>query len=813
MAFLMEKIMIKLVQSIKNLWGGWIDFAPKFLLALLAFALLTIFVQLSQSVSRASVFPEGGSVSVGCSNGNPGQLTKAALVYHTFSSKEAIDEYFNSPTDEKVKQLIGMAPGSDGTGGGCDINGNSCKMADNGGCTADKNGNCEATAGIPSCAVAQLDCLGGANGGAIKFNREGCAAPQSHLICENNACKKVDGAGSNQGGCTREGQSCGQQPKVTCDNLVLEKLAGGQFRVKATVSGHGSDGGKIVKYRYTFGDGSGNFETQAPDNAKKHDYAGPGTYTVKGYVIGENGQVDGGASCEKNITFTQDNKSVACDNVSITRLAGRGVRLVVNGHGVNGGVISKYRFNFGQGPVVDRNVPDNSEDYTYTADGTYHLTGSVIDDQGAVVTSGGCQGDITITTTTPRVVCDNVNVLKIGGRSVRFTVNGHGENGGVISKYRFNFGQGPVVDRNAPDNIEEYTYTADGTYVLTGSVIDSNNNVVSGGACQTSVEFRTEPNFYCDVNNYRCIQCVPGSAGYDACKNKPSCTNDAQCTPQTNYYCDNNYACVSCVPGSANYNECKNKPTCSTQDDCKVNSNFYCNDTKSCVECKPGSANYNDCKNKPSCANDDSCKTQEQSYYACNENNTCQKYNGVGTSSCNPGSDDCSYHNECVGTTCARIKGAYRGGAFCSSDSMCQPVVNQSTYCDWLFVDPQTGNVGLTVNAQIAGHTINGGSISQYRFNFGDGTGDTVQSSDKLSHSFGQTGTYVISGAVIDNRGIQAGGSGACQKVVQVVPSGVTPPPPTGKGGVPSTGAETILLPLFSLLGTFGWAMKRVRGN
>jgi hypothetical protein len=531
-------------------------------------------------------------------------------------------------------------------------------------------------------------------------------------------------------------------------------------------------------------------------------------------VIDDSGKkVGGSGSCEKNITFRQDNKSVACDNVSITRLAGRGVRLIVNGHGVNGGVIGKYRFNFGQGSVVDRNAPDNSEDYVYTADGTYHLVGSVIDDQGSVVTSGACQGDITITTTTPRVVCDNVNVLKIGGRSVRFTVNGHGENGGVISKYRFNFGQGSVVDRNSPDNVEEYTYTADGTYVLTGSVIDSNNNVVSGGACQASVEFRTEPNSYCDVANYRCIQCVPGTAGYDACKDKPSCTNDAQCTPQTNFFCDNNYACVSCVPGSANYNDCKNKPTCSTQDDCKVNSNFFCNDTKSCVECKPGSANYNDCKNKPTCANDDACKTQEQSYYACNDNNTCQKYIGTGTSSCNPGSDDCSYHNECVGTTCARIKGAYRGGAFCSSDSMCQPVVNQSTYCDWLFVDPQTGNAGVTVNAQLSGHTLNGGSISQYRFSFGDGTGDTVQSGDKLSHTFNQTGTYVVSGAVIDNRGIQAGGSGACQKVVQVVAPGVTPPPPSGKGGVPSTGAESLFLPLFSLLGTFGWAIKRIRGN
>lgn len=686
--------MKKMFLKIKGLWNGWIDFAPKFLLAVLAFVLLTLFVQLSQSVSQAAVFPEGGSVTVGCGNGNPGQLTKAALVYHTFSSKEAIDEYFNSPTDEKVKRLIGMAPGPDGTGGGCDINGNSCKMADNGGCTADKNGYCEATAGIPQCSVAQLDCLGGTDGGSIKFNREGCSVPpKKHLICENNACKSVDGDKPNEGGCKREGDSCGEQknPRVTCEALSLDVNEAG--KLKATITKGEFDGGKVQSYKFQLGN---NPVVNSADHILKFNVSGePGTYTVRGWVVDQNGAAVTSNNCLKTTTVdNRPNNYCGTNNTCVQCVPGT------------------------PGYDACKDKPSCSSDLQ-------------------------CQ---------------------------------------------------PNVNYYCGTN-----YTCDAC--VPGSA--NYNQCKNKPSCSTDTQCQVQPNNYCGTNN-TCVQCIPGTAGYDACKNKPSCSTDAQCQVQPNYYCDASETCSQCVPGSANYNECKNKPSCTSSDQCKTTQKFTCQDY-ACKVCTGG-----DCLNQPSCSTQDECK---QSYYSCTENNTCQKFYGSGTSTCNPGSTDCQVHNECDGYSCKQVRGAYRGGALCSNDDQCKPVVNQNTYCDWLFVDPQTGNAALTVNAQISGHTVNGGSIAQYRFNFGDGSGDKVQSGDKLSHTFTENGTYVVSGHVIDNRGVQAGGSGACQKVVQVVVPGVTPPPPSGKGGVPSTGAETLLLPLFSLLGTFGWAMRRIRGN
>ncbi len=312
--------------------------------------------------------------------------------------------------------------------------------------------------------------------------------------------------------------------------------------------------------------------------------------------------------------------------------------------------------------------------------------------------------------------------------------------------------------------------------------------------------------YKCNANNTcAAFQCFPGDV---SCVTSCDVNDVNACKSQvTKYKCstDNTCAAFQCFPGDANcvtscdvndVNACKSQVTkykCSTDNTCAA------------FQCFPGDAN---CVTSCDISDSSACK---QTYFAC-DNFTCKKFVGSGTSTC-ANDDQCKAktHFECSDNTCKEVAGG--GSSDCSNDDQCKPVVNQNTFCDWLFVDPQTGSTGLTVNAQISGHTQNGGTVVQYRFNFGDGTGDTVQSGDKMPHTYTQNGTFVVNGYVIDNRGVQAGGSGACQKVVQVTAPGITPPPPSGKGGVPATGAETLLLPLFSLLGTFGWAIKRIRGN
>ncbi|MFH0890678.1 MAG: hypothetical protein V1856_01455, partial [Candidatus Liptonbacteria bacterium] len=88
----------------------------------------------------------------------------------------------------------GGGSGSNLCGNGAIDSGESCDDGIN-------NGNCPRECSS-SCTV--NSCGGGGGGGG-----GGNPPPGTHLECSNNACVRVSGSGSNQGGCTAVGQSCG----------------------------------------------------------------------------------------------------------------------------------------------------------------------------------------------------------------------------------------------------------------------------------------------------------------------------------------------------------------------------------------------------------------------------------------------------------------------------------------------------------------------------------------------------------------------------------------------------------------------------
>lgn len=238
------------------------------------------------------------------------------------------------------------------------------------------------------------------------------------------------------------------------------------------------------------------------------------------------------------------------------------------------------------------------------------------------------------------------------------------------------------------------------------------------------------------------------------------CRTDRDCIPFTHKVCERDACKVKVGPGR---NECV------TDDDCAPVTHRECFSEACVVRSGPG-------QNK--CDSDEQCKRPT--------------------------------HRECRNEACQVVDGG--GVDRCLSDSECRPVRVQNVVCDSLNVNPQTGNVPLTVWTTLSGHTENGGSVVSYKFNFGDGTGDLMQSGQTLSHVFNSVGTFVVNGYVIDDRASQAGGSGSCQKVVTISPVGVTPPPPTGKvlGAIPSTGAETVLIPAMFGTGALGWAIRKL---
>jgi len=87
--------------------------------------------------------------------------------------------------------------------------------------------------------------------------------------------------------------------------------------------------------------------------------------------------------------------------------------------------------------------------------------------------------------------------------------------------------------------------------------------------------------------------------------------------------------------------------------------------------------------------------------------------------------------------------------------------------CESLNVSPTSGNKDLLVTAIVAGADEDG-SIVEYRVNWGDGSGNEYQDNDTFTHTYTRTGKFTVKGWVKDNEGHWTGGSGDCERKVEV---------------------------------------------
>lgn len=283
----------------------------------------------------------------------------------------------------------------------------------------------------------------------------------------------------------------------------------------------------------------------------------------------------------------------------------------------------------------------------------------------------------------------------------------------------------------------------------------------------------------CNPQHKACVDqacvLVPG-AGSD------SCSQNSDCQPTTHKACVNNSCSLISGPGS---DSCSSDNDCQTHHECRNNA---------CTVVSGSGSN--------SCSSDNDCQT----HHECRNNNSCVVVSGSGSNQCNV-DGDCvpATHLTCQNNACVTVSGS--GVSSCNNDNDCRSA-SQFSVCDSLSVSPNSGNVSLNVTANLSGHTQNGGSINQYRFNFGDGTGDTVQSGSSLGHVYSNPGTFVVNGYVIDNNNNQAGGSGACQKTVVVSsPQVLSSKAPS----LPKTGPEADALVALASFGGIGVLLRRIR--
>lgn len=102
---------------------------------------------------------------------------------------------------------------------------------------------------------------------------------------------------------------------VICDSLTVTPTSGNSpLAVTATIAGHTTNGGSIASYKFDFGDGS--TPVTQGTGTLAHTYATAGSFTVKGYVTDDKGNIGGGlGSCQTSVTVTLQG-TVACQMVS-----------------------------------------------------------------------------------------------------------------------------------------------------------------------------------------------------------------------------------------------------------------------------------------------------------------------------------------------------------------------------------------------------------------------------------------------------------------------------------------------------------------
>ena len=228
----------------------------------------------------------------------------------------------------------------------------------------------------------------------------------------------------------------------------------------------GGNGPAITDYEWNFGDGTPVDDVGASTGVQ-HTYASRGVYTVTLTVN------NGAGSDSTTQTVTVDDQPTAAFTSSPASVAAPGASVSfdasASASGDPGGAITDYTWNFGDGTPADDTSSTAAATHAYTTPGNYTVTLTATDDLGVSATA---TEQVTVDapaaafTTTPATVV-------APGTTVSFDASGSTDPEGTITDYQWNFGDGTPVDDAGTSTGVQRAYAARGTYTVTLTVTNN----------------------------------------------------------------------------------------------------------------------------------------------------------------------------------------------------------------------------------------------------------------------------------------------------------------------------------------------------
>ncbi len=238
--------------------------------------------------------------------------------------------------------------------------------------------------------------------------------------------------------------------------------------ISFNASGSYDTDGTIVSYHWDFGDG--NTGTGVSVN---HSYPESGTYTVTLTVTDDDGATDTANATKTVLTPIIPNKKPVASFTESDEIVHTGESIFFDSSGSydTDGTIIAHLWDFG-----DEDTAVGVEvDHAYEDDGTYTVTLTVIDNNGATDSSTSTKNVLN----RPPLALFTENATTVStGEVIHFDASGSYDTDGYIVSYHWDFG-----DENTTTGVTSFhAYSEDGNYTVTLTVTDDDGASTSESA-------------------------------------------------------------------------------------------------------------------------------------------------------------------------------------------------------------------------------------------------------------------------------------------------------------------------------------------